>query len=237
MILLDRRKYAPEGADGSTGSGASENPKPTAQTGESGSDGSKANGSGNSSDFVKREILETYKKDLAKFKGKYRDLQAKIDDFEKQENTRQEEKLLEEKRYQELLEKRDAEIAELKSQHQGYQDKLSSFEQREITGHKLNAFLDAADFSVDNKYLSFVDIDSIKIGEDGAVVASTVTDAIEKMRKEHPSLIKTRTKSPSHHQPGNNASNKITRAQHFELMRSDPAAAYRAVYDGRVLDT
>ena len=235
MLTLDRRKYAPEGDNGPAGSGGSDNPNPAIPRGE-GSDSSKPTSSGNS-DFVKREVFENYKKDLFKAKDKNKALNEELARYRSEENSRAEEKLLEEKRFQELLEKRDAEIAELRGQSQGYQETISNYEKREITGQKLNAFLDAADFKIDSKYLSFIDIDGIQVGDDGKVVASTVTDAIEKMRKEHPALITGKSKSPSHHQPGNNASNKITKAQHFELMRKDPNAAYRAVYEGRVLDT
>lgn len=236
MIILDRRKYAPEGADGGTGGSTSENPNPTENPSEGSSDGSGSKGSGKS-EFVKREILDTYKSDLAKWKKKARENEDRLSAIDAEKASHEEQKLLEEKKYQELLEKRDAEIAELKGQHSDYESKLDSYKNREITGEKLSAFMDKADFKIDSKYLSFVDIDSIEIDETGNVVASSVTDAVDKFRKEHPSLILGKGRSPSHHQPGNEASSKLTQREFDELYRRDQAAAYKAVYDGRVIDS
>lgn len=229
-MIIRNRYLHPDADDGSSGDGSPPEGSRTPDT-----DG-RTSGDGKKSDFVPKEVLESYKSDFFKLKDQLKEATGKLSEIEKQKAIEEEQKLRENQNFKELLEKRESENASLQEKIQALEGDVGTFKTREVMGEKVGAFLDQADFKIDKKYLSFVDFDSIKMDDSGSVIGSSVKDAVEKFRNEHPLLIKNAQPTPNGKQPGGtHNSKKITKAEFQKLYRENRAAAMQAANNGLVL--
>jgi len=233
MFVLDRRKMAPEGGDGTYAGGSGENP-PTKVSGDTNPEGSGQKDSGNSG---LKSLYDSTKADMLKYKKELRDARAKLAEFDEAQKVAEEKKLLEQENYKELLEKRDAEIAEWKGKVENLSGEISNFKTREVQGQKLQAFMDGADFQVDSKYLGFIDLDRIKVDEGGNIDATSIQETRELFLKEHPSLVKKSSKTPKFSQPGNApSSTKVSRQQNLMDYVRNPRLSIERASQGLIED-
>jgi len=228
-MIIRNRLLHPDTDDGSSGDGSPAN---------QGSSASQSDGRTNGGDeFVPREVLESYKSDFFKLKDQLKDAKAKIDDFNKQKTIEEENKLRETENFKELLERSEANNASLKEKINTLEGDVGTYKTREIMGEKVGAFIDQADFKIDKKYLNFIDFDSIKMDESGSVIGSSVKEAVDKFRNEHPLLIKQPRPTPGGKEPGSSfSSKKLTKAEFQKLFRENRNAAINAANKGLVMD-
>jgi len=179
MIL--RSKYlspADEGGDAS-GSAGSNQPSPS---------GANSNGSAgaDSSGFVSKEAYERLQADLVKYKGRYREADSKINEYQSQEKLRNEEKLLEEKKFQELIENQKKQISELS-------DQIGSFKNQQIQAAKYRALIDELGTTVPDKFLPVMPFDEVKV-IDGELDMESVKDVAARFKTTYSEIFTSKVK-------------------------------------------
>lgn len=188
-MLLSRSKYfspADEGGDTSGGTGSNQ-PSPSGANSNGSAD---AEGSG----FVPKEAYDRLMADLVKYKGRYREADSKINEYKSQEQLRAEEKLLEEKKYQELIENQKKQIGELN-------DQIGSFKNQQVQAAKYRALVDELGTPVPDKFLPVMPFDEIKV-IDGELDMESVKDVAARFKINYSEIFTTKTKDRMSDFPG-----------------------------------
>jgi vacuolar-type H+-ATPase subunit I/STV1 len=172
--------------------------------------------SGEGSEYVRKDIFESYKTDLFKAKDALREAKEKLKGYEKEQESIREEKLLKEQKFDEVREGYQQKLKELESAVEERNRKIAEFQEQQRLGAKVNAFTSNADFSLDKKYLNHVDFDLISMDDQGNIDENTVTKAIEKFKREHPVLIKPRNSGAKYQSP-NGGTQKLSKREFQKL--------------------
>jgi hypothetical protein len=174
-MILRSKYHSPEGEGGSTGSSAGSN--------QPSSSGASSDGSAdaNSSGFVTREAYERLQADLVKYKGRFREADSKNNEYESKEKLRHEEKLLEEKKFQELFENQKKQIDELSNRISGYQN-------REVQAAKYSALTESLGARIPDKFLPVIPLDEIKV-TDGEVDLESVKEVAARFKTEYSEIF------------------------------------------------
>lgn len=132
--------------------------------------------------YVKREAYEGVTKDLHKNKSKVKDLAAKVAQLTAEKNASAEERLAEEKRWEELYRKRDSEMKEL-------QDAISEREHNYLEAVKKNALKQELGGKIKDDFLVHAELNSIQFNEDGTLDKDTLHEVANSFRESYPELI------------------------------------------------
>jgi hypothetical protein len=159
---------------------------------------------GDSVDYKSHRKLLDEKK---KAKAQLNEANAKIAEFEAERKAREEQELLSEKKYTELLAKKEEELADAR-------EILRVKNDNEIYQRKMHAFLSGLGHSkLDAKYYQLVDVDTVKIGEDGAIDQESVASAVTSFRSEHSRiLVEPRNDLPAN-SPGSTGGGSLSYAE------------------------
>lgn len=132
--------------------------------------------------FVPAKAYKEVTSDMHKFKDRYREAEAKANELEQRLKAIEEEKLKEQQRFEELYEREKAE-----------RERIAQEKERErelyLRSVKISALKNELGGKVNDKYLSFADIDSIELREDGTLSSESVQSVANAFRQEHPGLI------------------------------------------------
>lgn len=177
-MILRSQLFSPEGEIGASGSGAGSHQS----TSSAASDNRVDDDSDEKPKFVSREAYERLQKDLVKFKGRYRESESKINEFEADRKAREEAKLMEEKNFQELIAKKEQEINELRGT-------VGSYQARDMEATKYSAFTDAVGQRIPDKFLPVIPLDEIKL-IDGEVDKDQVKEVAGRFLSTYPEIFK-----------------------------------------------
>jgi hypothetical protein len=149
---------------------------------------------GDESDVRSEETVayETYKKVLDQRKAdqaKARELTAEVERLRSERESEQEAKLAEQKRFEELYAAEKKKAEELSA-------RIKDAETKSIAQRKRDALKQALGGVKRDEYLSFADLNSVLVQEDGTVDADSVKAAAAKFREAHPELITSRQATP-----------------------------------------
>jgi hypothetical protein len=176
-MILRSKLYSPAGEGGDQGGAGSHQ-----STSSATSDNRVDDDSDEKPKFVSRDAYERLQKDLVKFKGRYRESESKINEFEADRKAREEAKLMEEKNFQELIAKKEQEINELKGT-------VGSYQARDTEAAKYNAFTDAVGQRIPDKFLPVIPFDEIKI-IDGEIDKDQVKEVAGNFLSTYPEIFK-----------------------------------------------
>jgi len=85
-------------------------------------------------------------------------------------------------KFKEALDEKEKELAGLK-------DQVAEGKKQRVDSRKLSHFLDGLEGDLKKSYWNLVDIDSIKVDDDGQPMADSVKAAIDKFRVDYPEII------------------------------------------------
>lgn len=150
---------------------------------------------------------ESYQRAIAQLKT----TKAKLQEHEERENAllmqqkvKEEEDLLKKQDYQKLLDRKNAEVELERKTRLELESKLSEAEKNRIDSHKLSSFYEKLPGKIKKKeYLSFVDLDSIEVDENGKVNEETVMRTVNDFMKEHHFLVEAKNKTMPNEAPSN----------------------------------
>lgn len=132
--------------------------------------------------FVSRKAYEEVTGDMHKFKTKTKELEAALNEYKAQLKAQEEQKLQEQERWKELYEKREAELEQIRRESQ----EQSS---RYMTSVKKAALKNELGGDIRDEYLSFANLDSVVVTEDGSIDPESLRNAANEFRKQHGQLI------------------------------------------------
>lgn len=135
---------------------------------------------------------ETYKKVLDQRKAdqaKARELAAEVERLRSEREAEQEAKLAEQKRFEELY-------AAEKKKAEDLSNKIKEAETKSVMQKKRDALKQALGGVKRDEYLSFADLNSVLVLEDGTVDPDSVKAAAAKFREAHPELVAARQTAP-----------------------------------------
>lgn len=202
--MFTRNLYqSPAGDDGAGSAGKQD----TASQSPAGDPDDSSGDSGNK--FVSAEAYERIQSDMVKWKKRARENEAKVNEWESEKKSREENKALEEKRYLELLEQQKAENETLKSNlgalEKNWQD---AQKYSEINRHLGNNF--------DQQYAGLIPFEEIEVTEDGKVDPESAKRVAEGFKQKHPRLFMSPSTQPPGHYP-NGSGKKISASEFAQL--------------------
>lgn len=170
-------------------------------------------------EYVPRKSYEEVARDMHKYKSTLRETKAKLSEYEAMLKQREDEKLKEQQRWQELYEKEKSEREKVYQERQREKDLY-------LRAVKLSALKAELGGKIRDEYLSHAKIESIELGEDGAIKADTVREVANLFRQEHPTLVPqaggsniTSSTPPADGIPTNNVDiNQLSREQKIALL-------------------
>lgn len=139
--------------------------------------------------YVPKKAYEGVSNDLHKFKGKYKDAEARATELEARLKSIEEEKMLEKNQYKELFEQKTEEFEALKND-------VQTKEQRYIDTAK-RAALKSELGSIRNEYLAHANIAEIQLNDDGSVNNESVLAVANDFREKHAVLIPKKSETSS----------------------------------------
>lgn len=143
--------------------------------------GKQSKDSETAAEYVRRQAYEEVSKDMHKFKSKAKDAEARIAEYEAKLKTIEEQKLKDEKRYQELYEREKQE----RERAEGVRKKDRELYLRGLKMSALKAELG----NIKDVYLNHAALNEIEVNEDGSLSSESVREVANKFRQEHPQLI------------------------------------------------
>lgn len=132
--------------------------------------------------YVARKAYEEVRGDMFKHKARAKEAAAKASELEARLKAIEEEKLADQERWKELYEKERSEREQTKEQ-------LESEKSRFYRSMKMAALKSELGGKVRDEYLTLANLDSIEVGEDGALSSESVRELANQFRQEHPQLI------------------------------------------------
>lgn len=133
-------------------------------------------------EYVSKKAYEEVSKDMHKFKDRLKQAEAKANEFAAQLKAQEEAKMHEKEQYKELFEKREAELEQIKKEANMERERYLNSVKRAALKQEIGA-------QVKDEYLTFANLDSISINEDGSIDKESVREAANFFRKEHGQLI------------------------------------------------
>ena len=152
-MFLRSQFFSPADEIGGSGSGAGSHQSTSSATSDNRVDG---DSSDEKPKYVSRDAYERLQRDLVKFKGRFRESESKINEFEAERKAREESQLLEDKKYQELIAQKESEINELKGT-------VDNYRVRDQEAAKYSAFTNAVGKRIPDKFLPVIPLDEISM--------------------------------------------------------------------------
>lgn len=149
-------------------------------------------------DFVSKKAYQDVSNDMHKYKNDLRDAKAMLAQIKADKEVADKERLAEEGKWQELYESNQGELESLRSARKDEQNKFVDY-------HKKNSVLNKIGGFKRDEYNNFIDVESIKMNEDGSIDDETLTAEIDRVRQNYPELLKkaSTTKLPNEAPGGN----------------------------------
>ena len=162
---------------------------------------------GDDEDFVK---YSTYKKtvnEIKNLKSKHAEAIAKLAEYDSREKEKEQARLREDRKYDELLNQKDQEL-ELTRQE------LNRKTKDIIDFTKTSAFLSAmGNAKIEQKYYNLIPIDEIKLDESGQIDQDSLVNVVQYFKTEHPRLIVEQRGDLPANKPGNATGAKMSVSQ------------------------
>ena len=134
------------------------------------------------SKFVSDKAYKEVSSDMHKYKSGLKEERARTAELEAKLSAIEENQMKEQKRYEELYEREKAE----RVKEQTERNKEKELYVRSI---KVSALKDVLGGKVKDEYLSFANVDSIELKEDGTLSSESVQSVANTFRQAHPGLI------------------------------------------------
>lgn len=138
--------------------------------------------------FVNRSAYEDVTKDMHKYKAKVRDTEAKLNEYATKLKAIEEQKLKDQEKWQELYEREKNERERLTQERENDKNLY-------LRSVKMSALKQELGGQVKDEYLSFADLDSIELKEDGSLSSDSVHAVANDFRQNHPGLVSSNSNS------------------------------------------
>lgn len=132
--------------------------------------------------FVSRKAYEEVTRDMHKFKKEREELKAGFNELQAQLKAQEEAKMQENEQWKQLYEKREAELEQERNRAKESNSRFTNAVKRSALKQELGG-------KIKDEYLSFANLDSISMSEEGMVDSETLRNVANEFRKQHGQLI------------------------------------------------
>lgn len=136
---------------------------------------------------ISPEAYKRVSQDMHKYKSKMKEFQGVIEALKIEKEQNEQQKLVEQNKWQDLYKKSEEKLKALTSQRDSERNKF-------IDSHKKNAVIQALGGFKRSDYSRFVDVSQVDLAEDGTVNEDSVQAEVSRIRKEFPELLKSAPK-------------------------------------------
>lgn len=134
---------------------------------------------------------ETFKKLLGEKKRigeEYSSLKKRLEEFEGEKKSHEENKLREQNEFKKLVDLRDRELSTTRKE-------LEALRVRELNAKKLDSFLKVLGAPIKREYWQLIDFDSVIANDKGDVDEMSVTQEVDRFKKQYPEILSIRQSS------------------------------------------
>lgn len=157
------------------------------------------------------DVYDVTKRDMLRYKAEMKDLKTQLATIQEQQSLAETKKLEEKQEWEKVAKKYQAELEQLKN------EKLE-MTQKWTNSHKIAAVSGAVGGFIKNEYASFaVNPDNIAM-ENGTIDKESLAQEIDRIRREHPTLIKSaQAPNPDAPNPNRNKAPDLDSLSYEEL--------------------
>lgn len=168
--------------------------------------------------FVSKKAYQEVSGDMHKYKSELQETKARLAEIEAIQETKEQEALQEQGRWEELYNTSKEQLTTLQSERNQERDKFIGY-------HKKNSVLQHIGGFKRDEYNSFINVENIKLNDDGSINNESLTSEVDRIKQEYPELIKTNSstklpkEAPSQNEIGNKGYDKMTEAEKVLVKR------------------
>ena len=133
--------------------------------------------------FVPKDAYENVKNDMFKYKSKFKDMEAELNQLRADREAMERERMEEEGRWKELANKYKSEAEQVKSKYTDSQRKFIDF-------HKKNAVTAKVGFAKEEYAHKFINVEAIEADENGQINMDSVLAEVNRIKETYPELLK-----------------------------------------------
>ncbi len=173
--------------------------------------------------FVPKKAYEDVSSDMHKYKGKARELEATLTEYQAKLEAIETAKLQEQGRWEEIAKKKDEQLKLLSSERNSEKNKFVDYHKKQAVIAELGGFKKS-------EYASFIDVSNVEVDDNGVVISSSLEAEVDRIRTNYPEIIKGRSSGilPSEAPQSTQASS----SDYKNMSEADKAALRRKLIQG-----
>lgn len=140
-------------------------------------------------DYVSKKAYQEVSSDMHKYKSKLKEREAQLNQLLAEKEAQERARLEEEGRHKELAEK-EAQA------RRAAEEKYAQLQANLVDSTKKNAVIDKLGGFKKSEYAQFIKLDNVEIDENGLATPASVEAEVNRIRSEHPSLLKQAVSAP-----------------------------------------
>lgn len=170
-------------------------------------------------EFVSKKAYQEVSTDMHKYKSELNETKAKLNELLSIQEAKEKEALEEQGRWEELYKKAQDQLTTLQSERDQERNKFVEYHKRNSVLQKLGGFKR-------DEYNKFVDIENIKLRDDGSIDEDSISAEIDRIKQNYPELIKSSSPAslpkdaPMQNEVGNKSFEAMSDHERNELKRS-----------------
>ena len=133
--------------------------------------------------FVPKKAYQEVSSDMHRYKGKAKELEAKLNEYQAQLDQIEQAKLEEQGRWEEIARKKDEQLSQVLSEREAESKKFIEHHKKQSVIAKLGGFKK-------DEYASFINVSAIEVNDHGQPTLESLEAEVERIRANHPELLK-----------------------------------------------
>ena len=170
-------------------------------------------------EFVSKKAYQEVSTDMHKYKSELNETKAKLNELLSIQEAKEKEALEEQGRWEELYKQAQDKLTTLQSERDQERNRFVEYHKRNSVLQKLGGFKR-------DEYNKFVDIENVKLRDDGSIDEDSISAEIDRIKQNYPELIKTSSPTslpkdaPMQNEVGNKSFESMSEHEKAQLKRS-----------------
>jgi hypothetical protein len=140
-------------------------------------------------EVVSKEAYSKVSTDMHKFKTEAKALASKLADVQAEQEAKEKASLEEKEQWHALYKKSEQKLKDIETERVTEKSKF-------IESHKINAVIQNLGGFKKPEYNRFIDSSKVAINEDGSIDDTSVNSEVERLKREYPELVKSKSATP-----------------------------------------
>ncbi len=170
-------------------------------------------------DYVSKKAYKEVSQDMHKYKSELQSTKAKLAEIEAIQEAKEQERLEEQGKWEELYKKSQEQFKTLQSEREQEKSKFVDY-------HKKNSVLQKIGGFKRDEYNNFINVKDIQMNEDGSIDENSLTAEVDRIKQEYPELLKATPsvklpkEAPNQGEIGNKSYEEMSEHEKAQLKRS-----------------